>query len=1165
MKIKNLIEKLFTIKIWKAFEKKTSLLIIIASMFFAITASSQEKKITIQLKNKQLSEILNEIESKSGYTFLVRTNDVNLKEIYSIDAKNKGIEQILNDLFKSKQINFEIKGKNITVFKPQKNTSASSLDNHKKITGLVTDSNGDPIIGATVKVEGSNKGTITDLNGKFNLDASFDDKLIISYIGYTTSVVQLQGKSDLKITLMGSAIVLDEVVAIGYGTARKRDLIGSVSSVNATHLKDIPISSAAQAITGRMAGVQVTQTEGSPDADIKIRVRGGGSLTQDNSPLFIVDGFPVDNIKNITPSDIESIDVLKDASSTAIYGARGANGVILITTKGGYDGKAKVSYNNYFGIKEITKTLDMLNPYEYVLWQYEINTDQYFERYFGSFQDFGLYKQMNGTNWQKKIFGRQGTNMNHSLSFTGGNKVSKYNISLTRNDDKAIMIGSGSSATNFTVKTTNKINNWLTIDLNSRLSDLNIDGAGTSAYNFRMSSIVQYRPINGLLDYINFDETQSESYDAASAYILNPLKQTNDDFRKSNQLTFNFNGAAAVQLSKNLTYRFEFGTQYGNNKDNRFLGLNTYDVFNFGLKPIASITKTAFRSYRMANILNYAKKDFLPGSNINAMVGEELNYSHIEDLTNTVRYLPKYIDASSALSMMGLGTPDPVITNDYPDVKGSSLFGRVMYDYKGKYLASATLRADGSSKFAPGHQWGLFPSLGLAWRISDEKFLTKTNQWLSDLKLRASMGSAGNNRISNNAWLKTYTIKTAKLFAEGNETTPTTYLRPDRILSNPDLKWETTITRNFGLDFGLLKQRISGTVEIYENSTKDLLINATIPTSTGYNSQWQNIGQTSNKGVEISLKTNIIEKKDFNLALSFNIGFNKNRIVKLGDTKRWEQSANWTGNAGPTGDYLIQEGGSIGQIYGYETDGMYTFNDFDYNNGIYTLKEGIADDRALLNPKRFWPGTLKLKDQDGDGIVNAKDKVIIGNTNPKHSGGFNLTSRYKGFDLSAFFNWVYGNNIYNANKLDFTTFMSGRAFKNMLNIMNSENRFTYISQETGALVSEPTELAELNKNATIWSPYFTTGVLHSWVIEDGSFLRFNNLTLGYSLNKELLKRIKFSQLRLYATVYNVWTWTKYTGFDPEVDTMRSTPLTPGVDYAAYPKSRSFNIGMNIEF
>ncbi|MEA5126675.1 MAG: TonB-dependent receptor [Proteiniphilum sp.] len=1152
---------------------------------FSNNSYSQSTKISLNLKNKTVKQVFSEIEKNSEFIFFYQDDIIDVNRKVTVNTDNATIEQILNEILSATGNTYFISDRSIYIVKNVSDPVTDDMEQQqtRAITGKVTDEKGESIIGANIIEKGTTKGTVTDIDGNFQLSVTGDAVIQISYIGYLTEEIATAGKTTFYIVLREDPKNLEEVVVVGYGTVKRKDLTGSVASVAGSTLKDIPVTSAAQAIAGRLSGVQVTQSEGSPDADIKIRVRGGGSITQDNSPLYIVDGFPVDDINDIAPTDIESIDVLKDASSTAIYGARGANGVILVTTKGGSDstdGKGKISYNMYFGIKEITNKLNVLNPYEYVFWQYELDqispSTSTFEQYYGSFQDIDLYKQMTGIDWQERLFGRIATSSFHNLTFSGGKwGGSRYNISLTRNDNEEIMLGSGSVRTNLNVRTTNKINDWLSVDLNAMLSENKIKGAGTSANN-RLGHIVQYRPVHGLSNYIDPDLVDPGDFEASALYNRNPIKQTEDDYRRSKGLTFNFNGAASIQLSKPLRYRFEYGNIFRETNRRNFYGLNTTNVNEYGGLPFARISETNSKRYRLANILTYTKRNIHSGGNLTAMLGQELVSEKNESITDVSRYFPQYIDAVSALSMMQLGTPDPTLTSDDPANKLVSFFGRLNYDYLGRYLASATFRADGSSKFAKGNRWGYFPSVALAWRINDEQFMLPTEEWLSDLKLRMSYGQSGNNRITDNAWQKTFSVSTGNIFMSGDESTRTPFLAPDGVLSNPKLRWETTETRNIGLDFGFFKQRLSGSVEVYKNITKDLLISATIPSSTGYTTQWQNIGQTSNKGLEIVLTGNIIDKKDFRLSASFNIAFNRNRIDKLGEAKEWEQISMWYGWVGTgtiAGDYLVKEGGQIGQMYGYVTDGMYSFDDFDYNPSatnwrqIYTLKEGVVSNQDLLGVGQtlFWPGALKFKNQNDDLVIDPDDRVIIGNANPKHTGGFNITTQYKGFDFSVFFNWVYGNDIYNANKIFFTSQPFGYRYRNLLGIMGSEDRFTYYNQQTGALVSDPTELAEMNKNAKLWFPGMNSLQLHSWAIEDGSFLRLNTLTIGYSFPPQLLNKLKLSQLRIFATGYNLCTWTNYSGFDPEVDMARRTPLTPGVDWGAYPRSRTYNMGINVEF
>ncbi|MEL7589015.1 MAG: TonB-dependent receptor [Prolixibacteraceae bacterium] len=1138
----------------------------------AVESYSQQTRLSIHQDNLRLEAVLKLIENQSEYFFLYNRDMVDVEQTVRIHATDATIPVIMDQLLKETGIRYSVVNRQIVLTKAEPEMRRGSSA-QQAVIGRVTDQEGAVLPGVTVAVKGTTSGTITDENGMYTLGQISNDAILqFSFVGLETQEIPVAGRKRIDVVMIAQEIGIEEVVAVGYGTVRRKDLTGSVVSVSGTTLKDIPVTSAAQAIAGRLAGVQVTKTEGSPDAEIKIRIRGGGSITQDNSPLYIVDGFPVDNIGDIAPTDIASIDVLKDASSTAIYGARGANGVILVTTKGGgSDGKWKVGYNTYYGVKEVTKTLDVLDPYEYAFWQYEhdkITGYGKYENYYGVFQDVDLYKQMTGTNWQEKLFGKTGTSSYHNLNISGGTKKSKYSVSLTRNDEKEIMLGSGSERTNLNVKTTSKVKDWLSIDLNVRLSDSYQRGAGTSS-NSRLAHAVQYRPINGLSDYVDAELVPAGDYEAFMANNREPVKQTNDDYRRLADLNFNFSGAAIIELSKNLKYRFEYGSLYRQSTNKHFYGSNTSNVQEYGGLPIARIDETDAKSYRLANILSYSKKNtFVKGANLAVTLGEELNSYKSESVISSSKYFPQYISAVSALSMMQLGAPDPTVTADNPASKISSFFGRVNYDLSGKYMLSAALRADGSSKFAKGNQWGYFPSSALAWRISDETLLANSAPWLSDLKLRASYGKSGNNRISDNAWQKTFNVSTGDVYI-GDEATPTAFLAPNSILSNPKLKWETTETKNIGLDFGLYKQRLSGSVEIYKNKTKDLLISATIPSSSGYATQWQNVGQTSNRGLEITLNGIIVEKQDFQLSASFNIAFNRNRIDKLGEAKEWEQISMWYGWVGTgtvAGDYLVKEGGQIGQMYGYETEGMYSFNDFNYDpdTKAYVLKENVASNQALIGSLRFGPGSLKLKNQNEDFVVDASDKVIVGNANPKHTGGFNLACRYKGFDFSTFFNWVYGNDIYNANKMVYTSAFAYR-FRNLLSVMNSDDRFTYISKETGTLVTDPAELAEMNKDAKLWSPGMSSLQLHSWVVEDGSFLRLNTLTLGYSLPKQILNKLKISQLRIYTVAYNLWTWTNYSGYDPEVDVARRTPLTPGVDWCAYPRSRSYNIGLNVEF
>ncbi len=1048
------------------------------------------------------------------------------------------------------------------------------------VSGLVVDDKGEPVVGAGVVVKGTTRGASTDLEGKYSIAAPSDATLVVSFTGYATVEQPVNGSTKVNITMVEEAQRLDDVVVIGYGVARKRDLTGAVSSVRAKELAEIPVTSTAQAITGRMAGVQITTTEGSPDAEVKIRVRGGGSISQDNSPLYIVDGFPVNSISDIPPSDIQSLDVLKDASSTAIYGARGANGVVIITTKSGKEAKVSVNFNSYVGFKKITKELDVLSPYEYAAWQYELagpsgTPANNYIKYYGVYDDMDIYKSIQGTDWQDELFGRTATTQYYNLSINGGTKATRYNLSLTRNDDEGIMIGSEYARNNLNFKLNSEVNKVISFDFNTRYSQTIVDGAGTStggsSSNSRLKHAVKYAPTQGMQDFVDDEDFASDIENSSTLY--NPVMVTNDDYRHNLKQIFTVNGAVKFKILKSLVFRTEAGTDIGTDRNERVYGPTTSQARSDGGMPQGSIDNQNSKRWRVANTLTFDKENFLPEQNLTVLLGQELNAYSYKRVGSEARQFYKDMSASQILAMMNLGTPQPIATYESPGDNMSSYFGRINYSFKGKYLATFTLRADGSSKFAKGNQWGYFPSAALAWRISDEGFMQATSEVMNEAKIRASVGTAGNNRISDDLWRLTYVSGSGEPYFSVNDNLADAMLTPSGALSNPDLKWETTITRNLGFDLSFLNSRLNATVDLYYNTTKDLLIAATIPANTGYSTQYQNVGETSNRGVELTLDGTIVQSGGFTLRGSFNIAFNRNKVEKL-NIPSMPVSSGWPGGWGPTGDYLLQEGKPVGLMYGYVTDGMYEFDDFVWNTGSnkWELKAGVADNSNLIGAKYFGPGTLRFKKlnmagEDDYTVTAEQDKTIIGNANPKHTGGFSLTASYKGFDFSAFFNWVYGNSVYNANKLEFTSYPDSKLYGNLINDMALSNRFTIVDHANGGsfIDTDPARLQEVNKNATIWHPMMSRVVLHSWAIEDGSFLRLNNVTLGYTLPKLWTTKVFIENLRIYVTGYNLLTFTKYSGYDPEVDTRRGTPMTPNVDYSAYPRSRTFIAGINLTF
>lgn len=1054
----------------------------------------------------------------------------------------------------------------------------------RTISGVVKDANG-PVMAATVWVVGTTIGVTTGIDGDFTLNVPADaTQVSVSYVGYDDATIDLvASKTEYEIELKESTALIDEVVVVGYGVQKRSDLTGAVSSVNSKLLEAMPVSSAAEAITGRMAGVQVTTSEGGPDAEIKIRVRGGGSITQDNSPLFIVDGFPVNSINDIAPGDIQSIDVLKDASSTAIYGARGANGVVIVTTKSGKEGKTSVNLNVYFGVKQLSKKLDVLNAYEYVMSQYEranmtskvANNDSSFEKFFGSFGDLELYRNMPSTDWQDEIFGRTAFTQNYNASITGGSEKIKYNIGMTHMDDQSIMIGAGFMRNNISAKLKSQLYKGLTLDFTARYSHTSITGAGASTEGgssvARLKHTVQYMPTSGLAQLVaDGDDYLEELLTENSAAVLNPLAITQDEYKHETRRQQTYNAALNWEIIKGLTARTEWGIETQDNNTDTYFGLNTSTARNNNLAPVARKADRSASRWREATTLTYATT-FAQRHDLTVMVGQEITSYNYKTTTLEARYFPKTTSRQVALANMSLGEARPIETFISADDNMASFFGRVNYSFDSRYILTASLRADGSSKFAPGHQWGYFPSAAVAWRISEEKFMSGASDWLSNLKLRLSYGASGNNRIADNLFRYVYSTSTPSK-PYGTNGQENVIMKPSGSLPNPELKWETTVTRNLGIDFGFFNSRLTGTVDLYWNTTKDLLIAASIPSATGFSTQYQNIGRTSNKGVEVVLDAVLVDKKNFRLSLNANASYNHNRVDELGEAKTMFGQSGWRKEISDAGDYLVEVGKPIGQIYGFRCDGFYTVDDFNYSfdpatgNATWTLKDGIADSSSIYGGT-LRPGSLKLRKLDGSGndVTWEDDREVIGLTQPVVTGGFSLSAQFYGFDVAAYFNYSVGNQVYNANKLEFTARYDSRPYLNLLGDMR--DAFTYIDPRTGTtMLNDYDALKAANENATIWSPFCVTkGVLTDWAVEDGSYLRLSNVTVGYTLPQRLSKKIGMQQLRFYVTGTNLWLLTKYTGYDPEVDTRRSTPLTPNIDYSAFPRARQYVVGVNITF
>jgi len=719
------------------------------------------------------------------------------------------------------------------------------------ITGTVLGSDGLPLPGTYVTVKGTSRGVITEVDGTYSIPAVPSETLVFSFIGMETQEIEVGNQTTINVTLQEDMAQLEtvEVVSFGYGTVKRTDLTGSVASMSGKDLAKIPVASAAQAITGRLPGVNVLTTDGSPDADVVIRVRGGGSITQDNAPLYVVDGFIVSSIRDIPPTDIESISVLKDAAATAIYGAQASNGVIVVTTKTPTAGKVSVSYNNFFQFKTLPKDrrYQVLAPYEYAMANYEYaklrsEADlKRFERFYGVYDDLELYKEKPGTDWQEELFGDPKLSMYNNISLSGGTDKTKVMLSLTNNTDEGLMINSGFKRNVINFKLNQELTKRLTFDAGARITNTVVDGAGTSGNaQINIKDAVQTRPVNGIADELEIDVNQLNSEDDFQSFLLSlvsPVELAEQDWRKRTDNDYVFNAG----LNWNITGGLDFKTTFNGSKtfreELRFYGPLTGESFNNGGSlPLGVKTNRESDSYRWLNSVNWKVNGLGEKHQLDFLVGQEIyssggTYNMIRSEDFRLSITPEELFAN-----MTFGRVDRLETSNETNSNRFSLFGRVNYQFNNKWLVTATVRSDASSKFAKENRVGIFPAVALGWKISEEEFL-RNSTFVDELKLRVSYGETGNDRIDPTATQFLFQGSTNRGPGFGN--VDNVYYTPSSsVLYNPNLVWETTINRNLGLDFAFMKAKIEGSLDFYSNTTRDLLLQSAIPPNTGFQSQW---------------------------------------------------------------------------------------------------------------------------------------------------------------------------------------------------------------------------------------------------------------------------------------------------------------------------------------
>lgn len=1032
------------------------------------------------------------------------------------------------------------------------------------VKGKVTDSGGEPLVAVTVYENGNtSNGTATDSAGNYSISVPSGATLVFSCLGFEDVKVIVGKKTDINVTLEEDKLTLEasEVVSIGYGSVTRRDLTGSVSKVDMEDIVKAPVTNFDQALQGRVAGVVVTTSDGALGAEANITIRGNNSLTQSSAPLYVIDGFQSESsmATSLNPNDIESIDILKDASATAIYGARGANGVIVITTKQGVEGKPKVSFSASWAGSSVQNRVEMMDAQEFIDFQTEFCDYYGLTNFYLRYNDRSEYDGIAGVDWQDVIY-RTAFTQNYNVSLSGGSKETgtRYNVSLSATDQDGVIDYSNFQRYQGKINFSQKIGKHVTFDINANYSRSVTQGSDpktatstSSASGWLMYSVWGYRPVKPLyqlkdgqtmLDAMMSSMIDDEEGGGSSAndYRFNPAYSIKNEIRKRTVDYLNANAALRINILPELVLRITGGYTLNKQTNEQFNGSQTYTGYEgspSGRGINGAIHYNTYMNWQQENTLTWTKHirnrhhiELLGGFTLS---GQNSSYQGI--MSNNM--------TTEALGLNGLHTGNYQAVTPWERnwTQMSGLF-RANYNYKYRYYITASFRADGSSKFPVDNRWGYFPSVGLSWNFNREPWL-KSADWISNGKLRFSWGMTGNNRTTT-----PYDFYAQITTIPGNRNsvdyvfggTHVAGYEPSN-MANDDLKWETTEQYNLGVDFSVFDSRIGITADIYLKNTYDLLLQAVQPASSGYTSAMMNIGSMQNKGIELTLNAVPVRTRKFEWNLNLNFAMNRNKVTALTDDQyslfsivTWDQKFN------SQQAYVTQVGKPTGMMYGYVYEGTYKPGDF---NGT-SLKDGVPY-MTSVGQTSVRPGDPKYKDINRDGVVDANDQTVIGSGQPVHTGGFNNTFTFYGFDVNVFFQWSYGNDVLNASRLIFEN-----------GTITSLNQFRSYTDRFNLQSNPDSDIPRVGANAM---SYYS-----SRVVEDASFLRLKNVSIGYTLPRRVLRKIHFDTVRIYVSADNLWTWTRYSGPDPEVSTKNSV-LTPGFDWSAYPRAMTFTGGISFTF
>ncbi len=1099
-----------------------------AGLTYASNSYAQTTMVSINVENQTVKEVLDEIENTTEYSFFYNTRHVDLDRKVSVNINNADIFEVLDDVFSGTNVVYSVKDRSIIL--SVKDVSPVITQNYNKITGTVVDASGIPVIGANVMVKGTSTGTITDMDGRFTLDVPKDAILEVSYIGYSTQTVKVGGQNSLSIMLKEDTQALDEVVVVGYGTVKKRDLTGSVGPVNSAKITAVPTTTASEALQGRIPGVIVSNSNWSPGSTPNVMIRGKRSITASNEPLYVIDGVPITGgLGEISPSDIESMEVLKDASATAIYGSRGANGVILITTKSGKSGKTQIEYNGYAGAQTILNQLELWNGPEYAEYTRESyrNTTNESIRYnsdtpnrdmdlicpgftrdatimqsiMNGWSENGVYNpsNVNSYNYMDDVT-RVGMITDHQLSIRGGNERTNFLTSATYNKNNGIFKNESYERYSIRINLNHEINKYVKIGVQTQYSSSKQERGSNLAGSWRLSPLASLRDETGeIIEMPGTYNTYNPLMDLEPGAVVRPLKSTR------------YLGSYYVDIKlpiDGLKFRSNLGIDSRTIQDQEF-----YSARSSNRACSTSWAKNATEKYSMFTLENmfFYDKTFNEKHTLGITLLQSIQEDKKETNTITAENLPAdnllYYDMASALTIKGIGS-------SMVKWNMASFMGRVNYNYLGRYLLTVSARYDGSSRLADGHKWVLFPSAALAWRISDEEFM-KNNIWLDNLKLRLGFGKTGNSAVD--PYQTKGSLGIIKYPFDNGSTEMIGYA--PNVMANSLLTWETTNQWNLGVDFGVLRGRINGSIDLYLQNTHDLLLKRQLPVVSGFPEVLSNVGKTRNKGIELSLNTLNINTKDFQWTTDLVLSSNKEEIVELYNGKNDDIGSKW----------FI--GNPINVHYDYEKIGIWQ-----------NTPEDLAEiEKYAVNGTVFEPGDIKLKDQNGDYKITDEDKKILGNPRPKLVASMVNTLNYKGFDFSVFLYASFGAMLYNDIYAMEHCGRNGGVKVDYWTPNNPTNAY-------------PRPSIDEERPVYITSTYY----------EKADYLRVKTLTLGYTLPKEISKKFMAEKFRVYLTAQNPFIFTNYTGIDPEAAKVDSAgnPVGGGSGFGT-PSISSWIFGVNL--